>query len=1001
MPIVRNSKHPARSSIVAATLVALLVPVAVLSTGTDGSPPASATAGGSPYDTPVVVDENPADGIVETTLVAEEALVDIGNGVTAKGVTFNGTVPGPEFRLRTGDRVVVHFENRMTVGVTSIHWHGIELNNRSDGAPVTQNEVPPGGRFRYEFDVPRPGIFWYHPHFEGSTNQVFKGLEGSIIVTDGAGDEERLVAAGVLPAAEQTRTLLLGDTTVCKEPGSNDATTYPPDPNLPWAGGPPGSYPGQAGPHPVQLCETEPLDDHGDRRLQPYQAGEIPNVQSRAARHNEGQTVLTNGRNVGARAGYPEAPGALAAGASSLDVRPGEGLRLQVINGAAIRYFRLLLTDGEGRQIPLVRVGGQAGLLDEAVVEGGTPGGFDTKFARGEIVLAPAERADVVAAIPAGASGAATLWTLDYSRTATGFSGLPSVPVMHLNLTGSATTPAYTIDAGTPLLADPRVNHPNVPVGEPTGALLDPATFSPPKPGSSDPTMRFTAGDRVFPFGVDGLPGPHEHHGGYVAAPRTATTRYARLGDTLELAIENQTSQHHPFHLHGFSFQPLALEWAEGGGPDYVFPYVEYRDEVDLPPGYVLRFRVRLDDRPHMDGTTMGGGLGRWMFHCHIFPHSTLGMMAEIIVVDGSGNERPNIDADAPAVRVRAGDVASLTGTFSDPDGDATTLRASSGAVTDNGDGTWTWTDRAAQADGSRTVYLTATDVRGNQAQEGFFVDVGPPAEDRPPEPGTTAPVEPASPGAGAPPAPGYRMVAADGGVFTFGDRAFAGSAGDLALNSPIVGGAADPARSDGYWMVGADGGVFSFGSPFFGSLGGGVRTGAAVAMEPTPSGLGYWVVLGDGTVHAFGGARHLGDVSGQPLTATMVAMAATSTGAGYWLVAADGGVFSFGDATFFGSTGNLALAAPVVDMAPVPGDGGYHLVAADGGVFSFGSAQFRGSTGGMTLNSPVVAGLATRDGGGYWLAANDGGLFALGTARFLGSMGGTRLNAPVVDVVD
>ena len=62
-------------------------------------------------------------------------------------------------------------------------------------------------------------------------------------------------------------------------------------------------------------------------------------------------------------------------------------------------------------QIPLVRVGGQGGLLDNALVEGGVVGGFDFKYTSGEILLDPGDRADVVAAIPTAATGVLTLWT--------------------------------------------------------------------------------------------------------------------------------------------------------------------------------------------------------------------------------------------------------------------------------------------------------------------------------------------------------------------------------------------------------------------------------------------------------------------------------------------------------------------------------------------------------------------------------------------------------------
>jgi hypothetical protein len=64
----------------------------------------------------------------------------------------------------------------------------------------------------------------------------------------------------------------------------------------------------------------------------------------------------------------------------------------------------------------------------------------------------------------------------------------------------------------------------------------------------------------------------------------------------------------------------------------------------------------------------------------------------------------------------------------------------------------------------------------------------------------------------------GYWLVASDGGIFAFGDAAFFGSAGGLALNAPVTGLTPTP-DGGGYWMVAADGGVLAFGdAPFFGS---------------------------------------------------------------------------------------------------------------------------------------------------------------------------------------
>src|SRR5207245_1056004 len=78
--------------------------------------------------------------------------------------TFNGTVPGPELRVKTGDRVIVTLVNHLP-GATSIHWHGIIVPNAMDGvAGITQDAVKPGGTFTYEFVANEAGTYWYHSH---------------------------------------------------------------------------------------------------------------------------------------------------------------------------------------------------------------------------------------------------------------------------------------------------------------------------------------------------------------------------------------------------------------------------------------------------------------------------------------------------------------------------------------------------------------------------------------------------------------------------------------------------------------------------------------------------------------------------------------------------------------------------------------------------------------------------------------------------------------------
>jgi len=96
---------------------------------------------------------------------------------------FDGMVPGPILRVRQGDTLRVRLENELPQP-TTIHWHGIRIDNAMDGvAGLTQEAVPPGEAFDYAFTVPDAGTFWYHPH-NLSWEQVARGLYGLLIVDE-------------------------------------------------------------------------------------------------------------------------------------------------------------------------------------------------------------------------------------------------------------------------------------------------------------------------------------------------------------------------------------------------------------------------------------------------------------------------------------------------------------------------------------------------------------------------------------------------------------------------------------------------------------------------------------------------------------------------------------------------------------------------------------------------------------------------------------------------
>ncbi len=103
-------------------------------------------------------------------------------GTTVRMLGYNGSVPGPTLKVRQGSEVVVHVTNDTDID-TTVHWHGLRLENRYDGVPhETQAPIPVGDSFTYRIPFPDPGLYWYHPHIREDYTQEM-GLYGNILVT--------------------------------------------------------------------------------------------------------------------------------------------------------------------------------------------------------------------------------------------------------------------------------------------------------------------------------------------------------------------------------------------------------------------------------------------------------------------------------------------------------------------------------------------------------------------------------------------------------------------------------------------------------------------------------------------------------------------------------------------------------------------------------------------------------------------------------------------------
>ena len=115
---------------------------------------------------------------------------------------FNRQVPGPLIRVPRNATITVRFHNRIDLP-SSVHWHGVRLDNASDGAVgVTQDAVAPGGDYTYTVHFPDAGIYWYHPHVREDIEQAM-GLFGNMLVD--APDRN------YYSPANQEQVLMLGD----------------------------------------------------------------------------------------------------------------------------------------------------------------------------------------------------------------------------------------------------------------------------------------------------------------------------------------------------------------------------------------------------------------------------------------------------------------------------------------------------------------------------------------------------------------------------------------------------------------------------------------------------------------------------------------------------------------------------------------------------------------------------------------------------------------------
>lgn len=396
----------------------------------------------------------------EVMLRAEPAMVDLG-GVQVPTWAYGGALPGREIRLRKGEVLRADLTNGLPAP-TTVHWHGLALRNDMDGAPgVTQPEIAPAGSFRYEFTVPDAGTYFLHPHVGV---QLDRGLYAPLIVEDPADGADYDLEAVVV----------LDD----------------------WLDGVHGRDPDQQ----LRTLRDQSMArmnmggmDHGGMRMDGTSGMSMPSDPNAPLGPDTGDVTdypyyLVNGR--------------LGTDPAVFTARPGQRMRLRIINAAADTPFRVVVGDHQ------LRVTHSDGFPVQPVTTSGLLVGMGERY---DVIVELGDGVFPLIAAPEGKAGQA------FALIRTGGGVPPSADVHPAELNVAPLTVDQLVSAEPVRLA-----------GRTPDRTLDVAL------GSDRNKYLWTLNGKAFP----------DH-----------TALDVQEGQRVRLRFQNHSGMFHPMHLHGHTFQ--------------------------------------------------------------------------------------------------------------------------------------------------------------------------------------------------------------------------------------------------------------------------------------------------------------------------------------------------------------------------------------------------------------------------------------------------------------
>ena len=404
--------------------------------------------------------------------------------VPTRAVLVNDQLPGPELRVRENDLLRVTVENTLQED-TTVHWHGLLVPNYMDGVPgVTQMPIPAGQSAVYEYPIRQSGTYWYHSHVGFQEQQ---GLHGPLIIE--AADE---------PGRYDRELVIFLSDWLASNP---DAVI--PELRKPAAERPPEEDP-KGAPHPLPDGKKFNVDVVQDAYLLNGSTADAPWVG---------------------------------------EVKPGERVRLRIINGSTSSFFRFQV---EGHALEITHADGQPVVPVEV----------------DDVTLGTAERYDAVVTIrDAGAF-----------RIRAAALGKPGVATGVLRTPGAGAPASTGLRWGKRQLRYDLLRSPH-----PTTLPDGPAEVLRLELGGDMKAYRWSINGQYYPtrYVPDGKADP----------------LLVREGDRVQVELVNRTMMFHPMHLHGHFFRLLTREGVDANAP--------LKDTLAIAPNETLRFEFAADNPGH------------------------------------------------------------------------------------------------------------------------------------------------------------------------------------------------------------------------------------------------------------------------------------------------------------------------------------------------------------------------------------------------------------------